>query len=293
MNKIFKKSNILLFTFFIIFVFTVVISYYYYKLNEYSVNLELELAGIKSNLEKTIKELHDTVVEKNKLAQQLVEEKNRMDFLSSKVAELSGAVELIEKVQRTDKELLQKYSKIYFLSENYIPNSLTKINEEFLYNPYKDQYFHTKALPYLESLMKAAAQENIDLKIVSAYRSFGEQASLKSGYKMIYGLGANKFSADQGYSEHQLGTTVDFTDSKIGSTLAGFDKTDAYQWLQKEAYKYGFILSYPEGNKYYLFEPWHWRFVGRELAEKLHNEGKYFYDLDQREINTYLVSLFD
>ena len=50
-------------------------------------------------------------------------------------------------------------------------------------------------------------------------------------------------------------------------------------------YKYGFAISYPAGNAYYKFEPWHWRYVGVELAAKLHNEAKNFYDLDQRDIN--------
>ena len=110
---------------------------------------------------------------------------------------------------------------------------------------------------------------------------------------MFYGSGANSFSADQGYSEHQLGTTIDFTTEEIGASSSVFGKTTAYQWLLENAYKYGFILSYPEANKYYQFEPWHWRFVGRGLAEKLHQEGKNFYDLDQREIDEYLISFFD
>jgi len=55
-----------------------------------------------------------------------------------------------------------------------------------------------------------------------------------------------------------------------------FNKTKAYQWLLNNAYKYGFILSYPENNEYYIYEPWHWRFVGIKLATKLHNENKFF-----------------
>jgi D-alanyl-D-alanine carboxypeptidase len=59
------------------------------------------------------------------------------------------------------------------------------------------------------------------------------------------------------------------------------------------AYKYGFTLSYPKGNTSYVFEPWHWRFVGVKLATDLHNQGKNFYDLDQRSIDAYLVNFFD
>jgi D-alanyl-D-alanine carboxypeptidase len=130
--------------------------------------------------------------------------------------------------------------------------------------------------------------------VVSAYRSFGEQSSLKASYKRTYGAGtANSFSADQGYSEHQLGTTIDFTTTILGANFAGFDKSDAYEWLLDNAYKYGFIISYPKTNAYYTYEPWHWRFVGVELATKLHDDNQHFYDLDQRAINGYLVNLFD
>jgi zinc D-Ala-D-Ala carboxypeptidase len=142
-------------------------------------------------------------------------------------------------------------------------------------------------------MFKAAANDGVDLKVVSAYRSFAEQSSLKSTYTMVYGTGANQFSADQGYSEHQLGTTVDLTMPEIGSTFTGFDQSKAFAWLAKNAYKYGFILSYPKNNTYYQYEPWHWRFVGRDLARYLHNQGKNFYDLDQRVIDEYKVSFFD
>jgi len=111
---------------------------------------------------------------------------------------------------------------------------------------------------------------------------------------MTYGAGtANSFSADQGYSEHQLGTAIDFISSGQGGVLDGFDNTAAYQWMQANAYKYGFILSYPKDNGYYEYEPWHWRFVGVKLATDLHNQGKNFYDLDQRVIDNYLTTVFD
>jgi hypothetical protein len=83
--------------------------------------------------------------------------------------------------------------------------------------------------------------------------------------------------AEPGASEHQLGTTVDFTDSSISYQCCNynFHKSKAYKWLEQNAYKYGFVLSYPKNAKKttgYIYEPWHWRFVGQELATKLHNE---------------------
>lgn len=293
MNKIFNKADLLLPGFIFVAVFAGFLSYQYYNLQQYSLNLEKELTKTRGNLEETSRELQNTILDRDDLAQKLAEEKSRMDGFAAQVAEITSAVGLIEKIQKTDEELLQKYSRVYFLNENYAPESLTEIDKSYLWNQDKDQQLLTQAMPFLESLMQDAISNGIDIKIISAYRSFREQAGLKYSYTVTYGLGANKFAADQGYSEHQLGTTLDFTDSKIGATLAGFDKTEAYAWLQSNAYKYGFAPSYPKDNIYYHFEPWHWRFVGRELAKRLYDEGKYFYDLDQRDINTYIVSLFD
>jgi len=146
----------------------------------------------------------------------------------------------------------------------------------------------------LKNLLNKAEAGSIKIYVRAAYRSFDEQKNIKSAYSVTYGTGtANTFSADQGYSEHQLGTTVDFITTGLEGKLAGFENTKAYQWMEANGYKYGFTLSYPKNNSYYVYEPWHWRFVGVKLATKLHNTGKNFYDLDQREIDTYMVNLFD
>jgi D-alanyl-D-alanine carboxypeptidase len=143
-------------------------------------------------------------------------------------------------------------------------------------------------------MLDEAKSEGVEMYVVSAYRSFNEQQALKGQYTTIYGAGsANQFSADQGYSEHQLGTTIDLTAPGLSGGLDGFEKTPAFAWLQKNAHEYGFILSYPANNKFYVFEPWHWRFVGVELATYLYKQKKSFYDLDQRDIDEYLADMFD
>ena len=98
---------------------------------------------------------------------------------------------------------------------------------------------------------------------------------------------------DKGNWEQGLGPTVDFIPTGLGGQLAGFEKTSSFAWLNENAYKYGFVLSYPKGNSYYLFEPWHWRYVGVALATFLHNQGLYFYNIDQRTIDGFLVNIFD
>jgi D-alanyl-D-alanine carboxypeptidase len=260
-------------------------------------SIQQEFAKTKKDLETVInslqQELAKTKTERDDFELKYSEEKNRMDSLSSQIEGIQGTVGILEKLSQTDEELLKKYSKVYFLNDNYIPRAFIKITPEYTFDSQKDYLIYDKIWHFLQEMLIAAENANIHIRIISAYRSFGTQTGLKSSYMMIYGSGANTFSADQGYSEHQLGTTLDFTTSEIGASYLIFDKTTAYQWLLENAYKYGFIISYPEGNKYYKFEPWHWRFVGRTFAEKLHQEGKNFYDFDQREIDQYLISFFD
>lgn len=207
---------------------------------------------------------------------------------------VTSNVETLEKLTTTDEELLQKYSKVFFLNEHYVPEDLHTIPSEYVYNKERTYQIHDQVWPYLEDLLDTAKKDDMNLSIISAFRSFGDQAVLKGAYTVIYGAGtANQFSADQGYSEHQLGTTVDFTTPTVGATFSGFAATPEFAWLEDNAHRFGFILSYPKGNEHYQFEPWHWRFVGTKLARYLHERDKYFYDLSQREINDYIIHLFE
>jgi LAS superfamily LD-carboxypeptidase LdcB len=235
----------------------------------------------------------------NTLSSVLNEQQTKTQMVEEKIGSVVSTVGTLDRLSKTDPELLQKYSKVFFLNEHYVPPKLSDINSEFIYDKNRKLQIHAQVWPYLEKMLRDAnngatpAGEKANLLVASAYRSFGTQASLKAAYRVTYGAGtANSFSADQGYSEHQLGTTVDLTTPQTGGELTGFEKTSAYSWLQNNAYKYGFVLSYPENNKYYVFEPWHWRFVGVDLANKLHREGKGFYDMDQRDIDNYLFVIF-
>lgn len=232
--------------------------------------------------------------ENTTLAETLAAAKEKAESLDKQFRRVNNNVQDLEKITKTDPELLQKYSKVFFLNEHYAPSDLETISPEYTFNPAKSYKIHDEVWPYLEDLMNDAKAAGMSLEIISAFRSFSEQAILKGAYTVTYGAGtANQFSADQGYSEHQLGTTVDFTNPTVGDTFSGFAKSKEYQWLKENAYKYGFVLSYPENNLYYEFEPWHWRFVGTKLAEDLQEDGKFFYDLTQREIDEYVVDLFD
>jgi LAS superfamily LD-carboxypeptidase LdcB len=231
--------------------------------------------------------------DKASLSETLEDEKNKNDVFASQISAITNTVGTLDKLSKTDKELLQKYSKVYFLNENYIPQDLTLVDQSYLLDKEKKMSFHTKAYPFLSRMMEAAAATGTPLAIVSAYRSFGEQAVLKANYTVNYGSGANRFSADQGYSEHQLGTAIDLASPSQGGLSMSFDKTPQGKWLLENAYKYGFIISYPKENTYYQYEPWHWRFVGTTLATQIHNTNETFYGMIQRNIDSYLISIFD
>jgi D-alanyl-D-alanine carboxypeptidase len=257
-------------------------------------NLHKELQNTKTSVETLNKNLSELRDENDYVKEKLLAEENKNSMFEEQISGIAGTIGTLDKLSKTDKELLQKYSKVYFLNEHYVPKKLVEIPEEYVYEKTRVQQFNADAWPFLEGLFREATSSNIKLEVISTYRSFYEQSSLKNSYKVTYGAGtANKFSADQGYSEHQLGTAIDFTTVKLGSNFTNFKNDPAYKWLMENAYKYGFVLSYPENNTYYQFEPWHWRFVGKKLAERLHEEGQYFYDLDQRKIDSYLVNLFD
>jgi D-alanyl-D-alanine carboxypeptidase len=251
----------------------------------------------RENASSTIHELSDrlslTEEELDEIEDDYRAEKKKNDNFEDQIKDITGVVSDLDKLSKTDKELLQKYSKVYFLNEHYIPEQIIPIKKSYLYNEQLTKTIHGKVEPFLTNLLEAALEDGIKIWVVSAYRSFNEQAGLKGAYTQTYGSGANTFSADQGYSEHQLGTTLDFTTEGLSGGLDGFQNTEAYTWLRANAHKYGFTLSYPQGNAYYVFEPWHWRFVGQDLASDLHDEKQSFYDWEQREIDVYLIKIFD
>lgn len=255
------------------------------KNNELAIK-ENVIGELSQQLQMTSEELNETI-------DRLSGEKERNDDMEDRVRELAGTVSDLDKLSKTDKELLQKYSKIYFLNEHYVPESLREIDDEWKYDETREHQLHSKVMPFFEDMLEDALDDGIEIWVTSAFRSFEYQSQLKGAYTVTYGSGANAFSADQGFSEHQLGTTVDFTTTGLSGGLSGFQNTPAYKWLVDNAHKYGFTLSYPEGNSFYVFEPWHWRFVGKELAKDLRDEEAHFYDWDQRKIDQYLLQIFD
>lgn len=301
MKKFIEKylAPIQIIVFVLLFGFAGTAGYFIYSISKDISAMKIELASSTKDLASKIDGLQlglaATINTTGQLTQGLQYQQNQSSIIGQTLSGLTGTVNTLEKLSKTDRELLQKYSKVYFLNENYVPVQLSNIDQKYLKNKNDNLQFHTVVLPFLNKMIDDAdLGTTTNLQVVSAYRSFGEQGALKSAYKVIYGSGANTFSADQGYSEHQLGTTVDLSSPTSDAVLEiKFENSPAFAWLKDNAYKYGFVLSYPKGNAYYQYEPWHWRFVGIALATELHNEGKNFYDLPQRDIDAYLTIIFD
>ncbi len=269
---------------------------------------EATQSELQSKLEQTENELkvaHDTIADLNRdltlahntlteTEDMLEREENRNEEFEDQIRKITGTVEILDKLSKTDEELLQKYSKVSFLNEHYKPERLREIDDEWKYSEDRSHQLHSQVMSFFEDMVEAAKDDGVDLWVVSAYRSFDTQAQLKGAYTVTYGTGANAFSADQGFSEHQLGTAIDFTTTDMnGGLTSAFENTEAYKWLTENAHKYGFTLSYPKGNAYYVFEPWHWRFVGISLAKDLERDNAHFYDWEQRKIDEYLIEIFD
>ena len=123
-----------------------------------------------------------------------------------------------------------------------------------------------------DRMAAAAKAEGFKLRIVSGFRSYTTQKNLYNRYANRDGVAAaDTYSARAGYSEHQSGLAVD-----INSVEDSFAGTPEAVWMAENCYKFGLILRYPQGKTNetgYIYEPWHFRYVGTELAEILYNGG--------------------
>ena len=166
-------------------------------------------------------------------------------------------------------------NKYYKLDKDYEPEDLTIINSKFASGTQK---LRKEAADKFEEMASDMLKENLKIYAGSTYRSYSYQEGLYNRYVKKDGFKeAETYSARAGYSEHQLGLAVDIVNGKWNYLSEG-DKE--YTWLINNSYKYGFILRYPHESEYitgYVFEDWHFRYLGIDLATKVH-ESKLTYD---------------
>jgi D-alanyl-D-alanine carboxypeptidase len=160
------------------------------------------------------------------------------------------------------------------LPDTFVPPDLVEVSQAGF--TARDQV-RAIVIPDLAALRTAAEANSTPIVVVSAYRSFSYQQSLFDDSVADVGQGeAELHTARAGHSEHQLGTAIDVLDPGAGELTTAFAATPAGRWLAAHAHEFGFVVSYPEGARdrsCFEFEPWHLRYVGRELAAQIHESG--------------------
>jgi zinc D-Ala-D-Ala carboxypeptidase len=145
-----------------------------------------------------------------------------------------------------------------------------------------------QAIPALEQLFAAAKADGLDLMLASGYRSYGQQIAVYDSEVRRFGQDqADRESARPGHSEHQTGLAADVEPaSRKCEIIACFGDLPEGKWVAANAHRFGFIIRYAQGSEPvtgYTYEPWHLRFVGKELATELYEQGnpplETFFDL--------------
>jgi D-alanyl-D-alanine carboxypeptidase len=166
--------------------------------------------------------------------------------------------------------LLTPVDKQHALPASYAPADLAGIPGDYL-APGFGGSLRVEARDALVEMLGAAFQAGYDVRARSAYRSYAEQQATFQYWVDTLGYEeASRISAMPGHSEHQLGTTADLSTAEVGWALTeSFGGTAAGSWLAEHGHEYGFALSYPAGAESvtgYAYEPWHFRYIGRQAA---------------------------
>ena len=169
-------------------------------------------------------------------------------------------------------------NKQYSLPEDHTPKNLVTVNvPTVLPNPEIKQ-MRQVAADALKEMFDAAEEEGVILHARSGYRSYETQVQLFRNYASNHGEeAANKYSARAGESEHQTGLVMDITSESVNLQITSdFGETEEGQWVRDNAHTFGFIIRYPEGKSDitgYVYEPWHLRYLGEELATDVYESG--------------------
>lgn len=145
-----------------------------------------------------------------------------------------------------------------------------------------------EAAEAIEQLFAAAKKDGIELAAVSGYRSYSRQKAIFEANAKAKGEEeANRTSAYPGQSEHQTGLAMDVSSKSVNYALEeSFGETEEGKWLAEHAHEYGFIIRYPKGKEEitgYSYEPWHIRYVGKELAAAVYESGLTLEEFAERQ----------
>ena len=183
-----------------------------------------------------------------------------------------------------DKPFYQDPNTVSEYSTTMLVNTYNKLDKNFTPTLVKmgkcsegENYLSKEAKEAFDKLCDASLKDGMNIGTTSSYRSYKDQEDVYKYYLRVNGQDyVNKYVAKPGFSEHQTGLALD-----VKSVNASpFKTTKEYTWMINNAYKYGFILRYPENSKNitgYNSEAWHFRYVGVEIATYI-QENKITYD---------------
>lgn len=245
---------------------------------------EVEISNISKNLSKEdimkIEKKYSHLSELSNIKYFHIENLERYENYFSKESNIETVVmnvnTNIDKEFYTDiKEVADPYDTLVLVNKYYaLPSGIEPKN---LVN-IEGQRMTSEAADAMEKMVSDLRKEGLKIILQSGYRSEDTQYYLYNRYANNYGKKeADTFSARPNHSEHQTGLTMDLS---IDGTLSeAFENTEQFKWLNENAHKYGYILRYKKDKVYmtgYTYEPWHYRYVGVEVATIIKNENLTF-----------------
>lgn len=176
--------------------------------------------------------------------------------------------------------LLMLINKYNYISDDFKSNKLVAVKEYAI----NGMYLEEECMLAFVKMAKEASSSGLNLRAISTYRTYDYQKKLYNNYVKNDGVtNADTYSARPGFSEHHTGLAVDIDNIKTSYT--NFESTNEFKWMLENAYKYGFILRYPSDKVNitgYIYEPWHYRYVGLEVAKIIKENNltfeEYYYE---------------
>ncbi|WP_062837314.1 M15 family metallopeptidase [Paenibacillus amylolyticus] len=165
------------------------------------------------------------------------------------------------------------------LPEGYEPADLVEPNVPFSFDePHEKRHMRKEAAEALEKLFAGAKADGIELRAVSGYRSYQRQVSIYNNNVKTKGQEyTDRVSSVPGRSEHQTGLAIDVSSPSVGNVLEEvFGTSKEGQWLAEHAAEYGYVIRYLKGEEDttgYVYEPWHIRYIGTDLAKDVAKSG--------------------
>lgn len=209
---------------------------------------------------------------------------------SEQVTETTPQVIILEEPEEEEDENIDnKWAMFLVNKKNPLPSDYdSRIETTMIFESWREYFLDSRAAPYFEDMLNAAKEDGVDLMVVSAYRTieYQRQNFDNSVQDRIdnRGMTYDDAYADTlaevalpGESEHNAGLALDIMSEEYTSMDDdGFENTEAFEWLDKHAHEYGFILRYPKGKQEItgiIYEPWHYRFVGLYYANEIKKSG--------------------